>query len=1038
MSEDGQAPRKRLSLKSRRANKKAKLEDTDKNTSSKPSSSTSRSNGNSIMSAFARQKTPNFASCPVCDKSLPISWMNSHLDNGCLQGVDPEYNCRETALQSNAASKCPDPAFKNDMKCVDAALEDKKEFKDSFECDMQEGSLASSSKHSEESTSKSTRDRSHQPMGSTSPYFKKNNPPPRPSIDEEKLASMSKKISKLSRKFKADRPAQSRRRNKVTKPVVKEEMPNVDQHQEIQDLDTNSVKKESVKPNAKIKHHKVVPLPNMGAKFLYLDVKELLPNFDDDIAQELALFQLSQTSNTDSTDTTAATPSDDNSIKEDVLPDVIPELSREDSGTSHVDEDMSSMDSSSFDGYKSQPSVTEEDSSSQSRGFLEDSADSSKGESVDDSSKDGKPRVPYYLQNFNTVLTSVFENEDDRSLFNEEDMKYIETFNRMDEAAQKLYVRLFQRKLAWHRQGKLQYPEIAEDLGPVCQVLVREGYLQNERDLTDVTDVLQHLPAPDLKTLAKSLHIPTTSLPRAQLVQSILNHGKVQRTIFGDGSAMILRRARKLLGGCVRLTTAPRAVFTRVLLLFNLSSAAEEEDKGSGGQQQLQTILMVKMGRVTYPDFTINRPTKIFNCREDLLRYEQAMQFENDITVAMETNKFQLAHQLYLSATEVFSTFQQDPEIARYDAGLPSFLRCFTASWVYTGILSRGVEVYEKLRQYREAVDLLNSLLSDSLYCADSHGRWYDRLALNLESHLKRPEEALQAILRGLADPEVRSGHRLALMIRAHRLCDSNNNPKLRTRKAELPPIPLRDLPKVTITGRVFPVNQPGYKNVFITTDSYTEDSQDVTICSVEELSLAHYRGQGYEEGIHGEGGTYWTLCLLLLWDVVFMEGVADVFRSPYQSCPLDRYSDNFYPSRKAAIDGRLEDIRQADIQTLQSWVSDSWSRHDGQACAGLNWDRFTSVEHAQGLVACMGGQFLAAVFARLLRDARHCRSGLPDLTVWSNVSRKFKVVEVKGPGDRLSQKQMLWLDYFLSLGAQAEVCHVVATGAKKLKKSSI
>ncbi|XP_078600608.1 fanconi-associated nuclease 1-like [Branchiostoma floridae x Branchiostoma japonicum] len=1029
MSEDGQAPRKRLSLKSRKANKKAKLDDTDKKTMShRPSSSTSSSSRNSIMSAFARQKAPTFASCPVCNKRLPISWMNSHLDNGCLQSVDSENVCKQMVPQGNAtnpATKYVDAVFKND-KVNDC---------DIFEDDMQVESLASPSRPSEENVCKSATKRKHQPMGSTSPYFKKTTPPPRPSIDGEKLASMSKKISKLSRKLKADRPAQSRYKNKRTKPVEKEEMTNVDQHQETQESHTctNSVSvlKKSVK-TTNTRDCKVVSLPNMGANFLYLDVKELLPNFDDVIAQELALFQMSQTSNADERDINAGLPSD-NIVKEDVLPDVTSELSREGGATSHLHEDMSSMDSSSFDDFKSQSSVP----SSQSQGFVEDTIDSSKGESVDDSGREDKPRIPYYLQNFNTILTSVLANEDDKSLFNEEDKKCIKAFNGLEEGAQKLYVRLFQRKLTWHRQGKLQYPEIAEDLSPVCNMLVKEGFLQNERDLTDVTEVLQHLSAPDLKTLAKSLHIPTTSLPRAQLIQSILNHGKVQRTIFGDGSAMILKRARKLLGGCVRLTKDPRAVFTRVLLLFNLSSSAEEEEKGSGGQQQLQTILMVKMGKVTYPDIPINRPTKIFHSREDLLRYEQAMQFENDIMVAMETNKFHLAHQLYLSAAEVFSSIQQEPEIARYDASLPSFLRCFTASWVYTGILSRGVEVYEKLRQYREAVDLLNSLLSDNLYCSDSHGRWYDRLALNLESHLKQPEEALQAILRGLADPQVRSGHRLALMIRAHRLCDSNNNPKLRARKADVPPIPLRDLPKVTITGRVYPVNQPGYKNVFITTDSYTEDSQDVTICSVEELSLAHYRGQGYEEGIHGEGSTYWTLCLLLLWDVVFMEGVADVFRSPYQSCPLDRYADSFYTSRKAAIDSRLEEIRQADTQTLQDWVSSSWSSHDGQACAGLNWDRFTSVEHAQGLVACMGGQFLAGVCARLLRDARHCRSGLPDLTVWSTVSRKFKVVEVKGPGDRLSQKQMLWLDYFLSLGAQAEVCHVVATGAKKLQKSS-
>ena len=31
----------------------------------------------------------------------------------------------------------------------------------------------------------------------------------------------------------------------------------------------------------------------------------------------------------------------------------------------------------------------------------------------------------------------------------------------------------------------------------------------------------------------------------------------------------------------------------------------------------------------------------------------------------------------------------------------------------------------------------------------------------------------------------------------------------------------------------------------------------------------------------------------------------------------------------------------------------------------------------------------------------------------------------MKGPGDRLSHKQMMWLDYLLKLGVDAEVCHV-------------
>lgn len=35
--------------------------------------------------------------------------------------------------------------------------------------------------------------------------------------------------------------------------------------------------------------------------------------------------------------------------------------------------------------------------------------------------------------------------------------------------------------------------------------------------------------------------------------------------------------------------------------------------------------------------------------------------------------------------------------------------------------------------------------------------------------------------------------------------------------------------------------------------------------------------------GVHGEGSTFSTLYGLLLWDVIFMDGIPDVFRNAYQ-----------------------------------------------------------------------------------------------------------------------------------------------------------
>lgn len=44
---------------------------------------------------------------------------------------------------------------------------------------------------------------------------------------------------------------------------------------------------------------------------------------------------------------------------------------------------------------------------------------------------------------------------------------------------QKLYVRLFQRKLKWLQVSKVDYEEIDSELGPVAQELVQAGFLQS-------------------------------------------------------------------------------------------------------------------------------------------------------------------------------------------------------------------------------------------------------------------------------------------------------------------------------------------------------------------------------------------------------------------------------------------------------------------------------------------------------------------------------------------------------------------------------
>ncbi|NXC39776.1 FAN1 nuclease, partial [Penelope pileata] len=648
---------------------------------------------------------------------------------------------------------------------------------------------------------------------------------------------------------------------------------------------------------------------------------------------------------------------------------------------------------------------------------------------------------PYYLRNFLVVLRAVLENEDDVRLFDEQDLNVVTKFCQLSVGGQKLYVRLFQRKLNWLKVSKIEYEEISVDLSPIIEELVEARFLQTESELEDLCEGLDLLSAPELKTLAKIFHLPNPNGQKQQLVDDFLRLSK-QRSVFSRSQAglgtVILKRAKDLAGRLVRVCKGPRAVFSRILLLFSLSESIEDEEAGSAGQSQLCTVLMVNMGRMVFPSYTVNRKTQVFQDREDLIRYATAAHLSNDIATAMVNGNWEEANHLYMCAKETWKELKNHPSLS-YHRVLPEYLRRFTVGWVYTRILSQGVEILQRLHMYKEAVQELQALLSQDVFCTDSRGRWWDRLALNLHQHLKSTKKAIDCIRSGLADPLVRTGHRLSLYQRALRIRDSPSCRQFRGLFHDLPVIAVEDVAHVTIKGKMCPQTGLG-KSVFLMEDIGDEGGKDCSVstvmCSVEELALTHYRQNGFDQGIHGEGSTFITLYGILMWDIIFMDGIPDVFRNSYQTFPLDLYTDSFYENRRDVIEARLQQLRTASSETLAELTADIWTTQEGKAAALVSWGRFGSLQQVQSLVSCLGGVFLSGVFRRLSKDLRHCRGGLPDLVVWSSHSNHFKLVEVKGPNDRLSHKQMLWLSELKKLGAAVEVCHVQAVGAKSKRLS--
>ncbi|XP_071964488.1 fanconi-associated nuclease 1-like isoform X2 [Antedon mediterranea] len=643
-----------------------------------------------------------------------------------------------------------------------------------------------------------------------------------------------------------------------------------------------------------------------------------------------------------------------------------------------------------------------------------------------------KHGVPYYLANFKLIMDTVLGNADDRSLFSDTELTVIEGFKNLSVPSQQLYVRLYQRKHAWLRANKVDYPQISSDLGPAIKELTDAALFINENDLQDPEEILKLLMSSELRDLAKSFKVNVSQ--KANLVQTLLTHGKKQKSVLGKGLMnKICQRAKKTLAQCIKLNPETKILFSRLMILFSITSSHEEEDRSNNKQTPMQTLLLADMGHMKFTKYKVERQRKVFQSRDELIRYETAHKYEADITAAMEKKNYDTSFSLFEKAEEEHKLIiNSNYNPIKLDSKLPEFLRRHTALCVYTRITYLGVEILQKKGCYEDAVKLLRKLLVQTVYCRHHRGRWWDRLALNLSFHLKKPKQALYDIKQGLADKHVKPAYCYALQQRAEKICSSPSGNTLRSELESVVFTHYQDAPKVTIKGRILPHAQKGRNNVFVRSVTEADGEKVDVVCGVEEIALAHYRQCGYNEGVHAEGSAICTLLFLLFWDIVFAEGVPDVFRNIFQTAPLDLRTQDFYLSRQEAIDALLKEIKEADSSMLVGMLEQKWEAVYEELCAGVSWYTFQNLDHAKSLLVCFGGEFLSSVGERILKDHGHFRAGIPDLTVWNTSDNTFKLVEVKGPGDTLSHKQIIWLDFFLKHGADVEVCHVEAYTQKR------
>ncbi|MGY4664342.1 hypothetical protein ACVWZ9_005136 [Pseudomonas chlororaphis] len=158
----------------------------------------------------------------------------------------------------------------------------------------------------------------------------------------------------------------------------------------------------------------------------------------------------------------------------------------------------------------------------------------------------------------------------------------------------------------------------------------------------------------------------------------------------------------------------------------------------------------------------------------------------------------------------------------------------------------------------------------------------------------------------------------------------------------------------------------------------------------------------------------------LLCWPAIFAP-LPGAFFHPFQRGPADLLSEDFH-SRRAelfqACLAELDDGRYA--QTIRQRYLDKWAVQSPFVFWGA-----LDEELLEQALACLPAEHLKHWFERLLQDIKANRAGMPDLIQFWPQQKTYRMIEVKGPGDRLQDNQLRWLEFCRQHQMPVAVCYV-------------
>lgn len=186
------------------------------------------------------------------------------------------------------------------------------------------------------------------------------------------------------------------------------------------------------------------------------------------------------------------------------------------------------------------------------------------------------------------------------------------------------------------------------------------------------------------------------------------------------------------------------------------------------------------------------------------------------------------------------------------------------------------------------------------------------------------------------------------------------------------------------------------------------------------ERAVCEYLGSEEAPVYYVENSLVTSLFGLLCWEAIF-HPLPGAFFHPFHTAPADLHSPDFHARRRTQFDrclARLTDGSYAEQ------IRRCWQLKHGIQSPFVHWG-LLSVELLDQALHCLPAAHLELWFHRLLGDLRAHRTGMPDLIQFFPRERRYRMIEVKGPGDRLQDNQRRWLAFCSRHRMPVEVCYV-------------